>query len=35
MKTEGQIKNGQYIDTGNIGYIRHTTKTNKTENYKG
>ena len=26
--TEGAIKNGQSIETGNIGYIRH--KTNKT-----
>jgi hypothetical protein len=22
-KTQGQIKNGQYRDTGNIGYTRH------------
>ena len=30
MKTEGSIKNGQSRDTGNIGYTRHRTKTNKT-----
>ena len=29
-KTEGAIKNGQSRDTGNIGYTRHRTKTNKT-----
>jgi hypothetical protein len=28
--TEGVIKNGQSRDTGNIGYTRHRTKTNKT-----
>jgi hypothetical protein len=26
------IKNGQSRDTGNIGYTRHRTKTNKTKN---
>jgi hypothetical protein len=30
--TEGVIKNGQSRDTGNIGYTRHMTKTNKTKN---
>jgi hypothetical protein len=30
-KTEGAIKNGQSRETGNIGYIRHKTKTNKTK----
>jgi hypothetical protein len=25
-KTQGQIKNGQSRDTGNIGYTRHRTK---------
>ena len=29
-KTEGAIKNGQSRETGNIGYARHRTKTNKT-----
>ena len=29
MKTEGVIKNGQSRHTGNIGYTRHSTKTNK------
>jgi hypothetical protein len=29
-KTEGAIKNGQFRETDNIGYIRHRTKTNKT-----
>jgi len=33
-KTEEQIKNGQSRDTGNIGYTRHRTKTNKTKNTK-
>ena len=28
-KTEREIKNGQSRDTGNIGYTRHMTKTNK------
>ena len=28
---EGVIKNGQSRETGNIGYTRHTTKTNKTK----
>ena len=28
-KTEGTIKNGQSKNTGNIGYTRHRTKTNK------
>jgi hypothetical protein len=31
-KTEGVIKNGKSRDTGNIGYTRHRTKTNKTNN---
>jgi hypothetical protein len=26
-KTEGEINNGQSRDTGNIGHIRHRTKT--------
>ena len=30
-KTQGQIKNGQSRDTGNIGCTRHRTKTNKTK----
>jgi hypothetical protein len=25
-KTQGQIKNGQFRDTGNIGYTRHRTQ---------
>jgi hypothetical protein len=25
-KSQGQIKNGQFRDTGNIGYTRHRTK---------
>ena len=25
-KTQGQMKNGQFRDTGNIGYTRHRTK---------
>jgi hypothetical protein len=25
-KTQGQIKNGQSTDTGNMGYTRHRTK---------
>jgi hypothetical protein len=25
-KTQGQIKNGQFRDAGNIGYTRHRTK---------
>ena len=29
-KTEVAIKNGQFRETGNVGYIRHRTKTNKT-----
>jgi hypothetical protein len=29
-KTEGEIKNGESRDTGNIGHTRHRTKTNKT-----
>ena len=28
-KTEGAIKNGQSRDTGNSGYTRHKSKTNK------
>ena len=31
-KTEGAIKNGQFRETDNIGYIRHKTKTNQTKN---
>ena len=32
--TEGAIKNGQSRETGNIGYTRYKTKTNKTkQNY--
>ena len=31
-KTEEEIKNGQSIDTGNIGHSRHMTKTSKTKN---
>jgi hypothetical protein len=31
-KTEGTIKNGHPRDTGNIGYTRHMTKTNKKHN---
>ena len=27
------IKNGQSRDTGNIGYTRHRTKTNKTQKH--
>jgi len=30
-ETEEVIKNGQSRDTGNIGYTRHRTKTNKTK----
>ena len=30
-KIEVAIKNGQSRDTGNIGYTRHRTKTNKTK----
>jgi len=33
-KTEWAIKNGQSRDTGNIGYTRHRTKTNKTKQNK-
>ena len=29
---QGAIRNGQPRDTGNIGYTRHRTKTNKTKN---
>ena len=29
---EGVIRNGQSRETGNIGYTRHRTKTNKTKN---
>ena len=29
-----QDKNGQYRDTGNIGYTRYKTKTNKTNKIK-
>ena len=31
-KTEVAVKNGQSRETGNIGHIRHKTKTNKTKN---
>jgi hypothetical protein len=31
-KTEEAIKNGQSRETGNIGYTRHMTKTNKKKN---
>ena len=31
-KTERAIKNGQSKETGNAGYTRHRTKTNKTKN---
>ena len=31
-KTEGAIKNAKSRDTGNIGYTRHRTKTNKANN---
>jgi hypothetical protein len=30
-KTEGEIRNGQSRDTGNIGHTRYRTKTNKTK----
>jgi len=30
-KTEDANNNGQSSDTGNIGYTRHRTKTNKTQ----
>jgi hypothetical protein len=30
-KTEEEIKNGQSIDTGNIGHSGHMTKTSKTK----
>ena len=30
--TEGGNKNEQFRETGNIGYTRHRTKTNKTKN---
>jgi hypothetical protein len=30
LRSEGAIKNGQFRETGNVGYIRHRTKTNKT-----
>ena len=29
---EGTIKNGQFRETGSIGYTRHRTNTNKTKN---
>ena len=32
-KTEGTIKNLQSRDTGNIGYTRHRTKTNKAQKH--
>ena len=31
-KPEGGIHNGQSREIGNIGYTRHTTKTNQTKN---
>ena len=31
-ESEGVIKNVQHRETGNIGYTRHKTKTNKTKN---
>ena len=31
-ETKGAMKNGQSRETGNIGYTRHKTKTNKTKN---
>jgi hypothetical protein len=31
-KTKGAIEKGQSRETGNIGYTRHRTKTNKTKN---
>ena len=31
-KTEGAIKNEHFRNTGNIGYTRHRTKTNKEKN---
>jgi CobQ-like glutamine amidotransferase family enzyme len=31
-KTEGDIMNEQYTDTGNIRFTRQRTKTNKTKN---
>ena len=34
-KTEEAIKNGQSRETGNIGYTRHMTKTNKTKSAVG
>jgi hypothetical protein len=33
-KTEGTIKNEQSRETGNIGYTRHRTTTNKTKKTK-
>jgi uncharacterized membrane protein YebE (DUF533 family) len=33
-KIEGAIKNGQCRETGNIGYTRYKTKTNKTKKQK-
>ena len=30
-KTEGEINNGQSRETGNTGYTRHRTMTNKTK----
>ena len=33
-KMEGAIKNGQSKETGNIGYTRRKTKTNKTQHQK-
>jgi hypothetical protein len=31
-KPKGAIKNGESRDTGNMGYTRHKTKTNKRKN---
>jgi hypothetical protein len=31
---QGAIKNGQSRETGNIGYTRHRTKTNKTKGHQ-
>ena len=33
-KTEGAIKNGQFRETGNIGYTRHRKKTKKQKTTK-
>jgi len=31
-KPKGKIKNGQFRETGNIGYTRHKTETSKIKN---